>query len=260
MKKTVLILTLVLALSLSLNAALYFFITEKDSNISSLERKIESITDKFEALTNDFQVLNSTFQEYKNNHSHSNIEYDELTSSYEQLTETYENYVSNHTFSNSQYTTLQNQATSLQNQLDELNQNYQDLIEDYDKLLADYRLINGPVSEFDTIDDFEIELYVNKTIYSYTDPIFGNLSVYYTNGTAFQGSFFLAIFYEGGGASSSGMFEVNGDGEFIVEPPYSFNSGPGDYTIHIGQLLNVDGYSVAVWDELQLIVVRVEAK
>ena len=260
MKKTLIIVILALAFSLVLNGALYFVITQKDSNISSLNQQLES-------LTNDFESLNSTFHEYKNNHSHTNIEYDELMNNYEQLnktyeqlTETYENYVANHTFTNSQYNALQNQATDLQNQLDELNQNYQNLIENYDELLADFRLINGPVSKFDTIDDIEIELSVNQTIYSYTDPIFGNLSVYYTNGTAFQGTFFLAIFCDGGGASTAGTFEVNGHGDFIVEPPYSFNSGPGSYTIRLGEISNTAGYSVASFNELSGISVTVEAK
>ena len=144
--------------------------------------------------------------------------------------------------------------------MDQLNQNYQDLLEDYGELLADYRLINGPVSEFDTINDFQIELNVNKTIYSYTDSLFGDVSIYYTNGTAFQGTFYINMFFVEGGGMSTTTYEINGHGDFIVEPPYSFYYGPGKYTITIGGINNLDGYVVVTWEEMNEINVTVEAK
>jgi hypothetical protein len=49
---------------------------------------------------------------------------------------------------------------------------------------------------------------------------------------------------------SSGEFEVNGYGDFIVEPPYSFHYGPGEYTIQIMFIKNFDGYVLADLDEL----------
>jgi archaellum component FlaC len=243
MKKNLIIVTVALVFSLVLNGALYFVITQKDSNISSLNQQID-------ALTNDFESLNATFQEYKNNHSHTNSEYDELVSNYEQLTQTYENYVANHTFSNSQYTTLQNEATDLQNQLNELNQNYQDLLDDYDELLADYELITSPATVFETIDDFEIELNLNKRIYDYTEPLSGNVSIYYTNGTAFQGTFSISMYHEDGGGMASTRFDVNGYGDFIIEAPQSFYYGPGEYTVQIMQLNNLDGYIIIDWEAL----------
>ncbi|MCW4022781.1 MAG: hypothetical protein ACOWW1_06655 [archaeon] len=256
MKKNLIIVTIALIFSLVLNVTLYFVIAQNDSNISSLDQQIE-------ALKNNFESLNSTFQEYKNNHSHINTEYNDLMNSYEELTQTYENYVTNHTFSNSQYTTLQNQATDIQNQLNDLNQNYQDLLEEYDELLADYKLINAPARKFATIDDFQIELSVNKTIHSYTDSIHGSASIYYLNGTAFHGHFTISIdslFGELGGVSIGEHFEVNGVGDFFVAPPDSFYYGPGNYSIHISQILDPDGYFITGWNDLNDISVLVEAK
>jgi hypothetical protein len=54
MKKILLIVTLVLVFSLILNGALYFIITEKDSNIDSLEEQIENLTHKFNSLNSSF--------------------------------------------------------------------------------------------------------------------------------------------------------------------------------------------------------------
>jgi len=139
---------------------------------------------------------------------------------------------------------LQSQISILQNQLGELQ--------------SQLKLLNAPVSNFTTINDLKITIATHKNVYSYKEPISGNVTVYYLNGTAFKGRFVIYIERLEDGMSTTSDFPVEGYGEFHVKSP-AFRYGPGKYRIGISVLYDAEGFIIA--HSLDLFpYVEVEAK
>ena len=145
----------------------------------------------------------------------------------------------------------------------QLNDIYVELFQKYEDLLFHYNLINGPASNFTTIKDLQITFTTERTIYPYQDTLSGNVTITYLDGTAFNGKFGIRIHPEFGGygdVETGTIYAVNGYGEFLIPPPYSFNYGPGNYSIYLGRIHTVDDYVVAAGHELDETAVQVEAK
>ena len=125
----------------------------------------------------------------------------------------------------------------------ELEQLYEGLQVDYETLFNDYKLLNSPVSNFTSVGDLDITIATYQEIYSYKDSISGNVTVYYHNGTAFEGAFIIYLRHVDSTATTR-AFNVDGYGEFYVASPLSFIRGPGNYTIGICSLRTTDGYII----------------
>jgi predicted nuclease with TOPRIM domain len=215
---------------------------------TNLQSQVDFLTDEKNNLQNQVNTvqtqlnsLNATYQKYMATHSHTDSEYNAL---------------------NSQITSLQTQIgqlltdkTNLQNQIYSLNQSYQ-------KILDEYKLLNAPASNFVSYSDLDFSITTYQHIYSYKDPVSGNVTIHYHNGTAFRGTFSIFIYYVGGvyGYTSGWTFAVNGYGEFYVNPPESFMHGPGTYQIGFENLYDSEGYVIATHVEIGHIYVTVEAK
>ena len=295
LKIIVIIVSVVLVVSLVANIFLFYQQSNETSEngelvalqnqLNSLETTYQNYVDTHTYSNVDYNNLGTSHENYVSQHSHSDSEFNSVQSQVTDLqTELialeniHQNYVSEHSYLDSEYSALQSQSddlenqimdlqtqvTDIQNQLNEKTQDYIELQQDYDDLLSDYTLINGPASTFDTIDDLEITLITDRTIYDYTDSLSGNVSIYYVNGTAFEGTFKIGIdaeFGTAGGVTIGTDFDVNGDGDFIVNPPNSFKYGPGTYSVYLVIIENLDGYIVASGHELSdNIRVLVEAK
>src|SRR3989304_3343203 len=156
---------------------------------------------------------------------------------------------------NSQLTTLQNQVENLSSQINVLNQNYlalnqsyTELQRQYEDLLFHYNILNKPASNFTTVKDLNISLAIDRTIYYYKDPVSGNATIRYLNGTAFEGEFILRVFAiqtEGPGLAVYFIFRLSNEFPDFVCPPPVFRSGPGSYGIEISRINTADGYIVA---------------
>ena len=154
---------------------------------------------------------------------------------------------------------LQEQVDDLIAQIANLNQSYQELQADYEDLLNDYNMLNAPISNFTSVGDLDFTIATHQHIYSYKDPFSGNVTIYYHNGTAFKGTFSIAIKQVGGPGGSGWSSEVNGYGDFYVKPP-AFLYGPGTYRIGLCTLWDSEGYMIATSNEIGHIYVTVEAK
>jgi hypothetical protein len=126
-------------------------------------------------------------------------------------------------------------------------------------LLFHYNLLNKPVSNFTTVKDLNIKLSVDHTTFYYKDPVTGNVTITYLNGTGFEGSFTLQVqpdFGMGGGVGSNHIL-TDGFCEFKLSEPV-FIYGPGNYTIYLMSISTTDGYLVGsnLWNPS----VQVEAK
>jgi len=165
----------------------------------------------------------------------------------------------------SQIQTLQNQVDTLSNQLDQknsqintLNQNYTELLSRYEDLLFHYNLLNHPASSnFTKYTDLEIQFSLDYTTYYYQDPVSGNITINYLNGTAFKGRVGINFYLYGMGAKD---FWVNIEGfvRFNLSPPV-FQYGPGTYKVTIWSLVTPDGYSISI-PEASRPWLQVEAK
>jgi cell division protein FtsB len=160
---------------------------------------------------------------------------------------------------NNQIQTLQNQVANLSDRIAELetevkasnesyvtlNQSHTDLQREYEDLLFHYNLLNKPASNFTTVQDLEITFTLDKTIYYYKDPVTGNATIRYLNGTAFEGLFRIDVESTHGILSLGERYALkNGFAKFYLEPPV-FYWGPGAYIIRIGTIYTIDGYEVA---------------
>jgi len=160
---------------------------------------------------------------------------------------------------NNQIGRLQEQISDLIIELRNLNQSYQALQAIYEELLNDYRMLNAPVSAFVSAADLDFTITTHQRIYGYKDPVSGNVTIYYNNGTAFKGKFSIYIERIGYGVTSGWTFNVNGYGKFNVNPP-AFTWGPGTYRIGLLWLYDSEGYTIATPNEIRHIYVTVEAK
>ena len=144
----------------------------------------------------------------------------------------------------SKYNLLNSTCSSLNSTYANLNETYTELQRQYEDLLFHYNLLNEPASNFTTVADLEIEIAVDYSIYYYQDPVAGNVTITYLNGTAFKGTFILYIRHlPTESMSTTAGFAVDGFTAFYLSPPI-FLRGPGNYTIGIASLADADGYII----------------
>jgi hypothetical protein len=118
--------------------------------------------------------------------------------------------------------------------------------------------IDKPVSNFTTVKDLNVTLCLYRPTYYYKDPVSGDVTITYPNGTAFRGEFILYILHLTNGMSTTAWIAIDGFTKFYLSPPV-FRFGPGNYTIGIASLSTADGYIIeSRWQVFPS--VQVEAK
>jgi len=157
----------------------------------------------------------------------------QLTSKYNQILEL-----------QNQLADKETEISNLQNQISILKSQLAEKIKQIDELQSQLKILNAPISNFTTINDLEITITTHKHVYIYKEPISGNVTIYYINGTAFKGSFSIYIERLEGGMVSGHTFPVDGYGEFYVKTP-AFSYGPGKYRIGILVLYDAEGFVIA---------------
>lgn len=205
------------------------------TSLSSLQTKYDELETQFNKSLDDYLSLETEYTVLSNQLDNLNTntvnksEYDAINSQLITITSEKEN--------------LESELSLLQNQYDELTSQFQELSAIHEELLDDYELLNSPQSKFTTLSDLEITLTTDKTVYSYTDSISGNVSIYYKTGEPYEGSFELNMQWEGAN-TGLGLFNINGDKSYSIMSPKSFPVGPDYYTITVAWLKDKDGYYV----------------
>ena len=213
--------------------------------IMTLQSSVLELETETSALTNDYSNLSTTYNQLRDNYGYLNETYNQVRDSYDYL--------------NASYHELASELSTLTVDYNYLNENYVELLQQYEDLLFHYNLINGPASNFTTIQDLQITLAVHRTSYYYKDPVSGNVTITYLNGTVFEGSFILYIRHlTKETMSTTASILISGFTEFYLSPPV-FGFGPGNYTIGISSLSTTDGYIIeSRWQVFPS--VQVEAK
>ena len=187
----------------------------KDNQISDLQSQIEDKNTQINSLQYQIADLQSEIEDLQN----------QLTSKDNQILE------------------LQNQLADKETEISDLHNQISILQDQLDELQSQLRILNAPVSSFTTINDLKITIATHKHVYSYKEPVSGNVTVYYLNGTAFKGSFIIYIECLGDGSGGTSSFPVEGYGEFHVKSP-AFMYGPGKYQIGISTLFDAEGFII----------------
>lgn len=142
---------------------------------------------------------------------------------------------------------LSEEATQKDSEIQLLQQQIDNLNKSYGALLFRYNLINSPASNSTLIGDLQITLTTHHTIFYHEDPLSGNVTVTYLNGTTFEGEFSLGIHRIGSDVElHTAHFKIrNGFAEFTRESYSAFKYGPGTYRIRIINIFTIDGVLVA---------------
>jgi len=199
--------------------------------IMTLQSSVSELELETSASTNDYNNLNTTYNQLRDS-------YDSLNATYYELTSELSTLIADYSY---------------------LNESYVELSQQYEDLLFHYNLINGPASNFTTIKDLQITFTTDRTTYYYKDPLSGNVTMAYLNGTLFEGSFDLFVTLIGGGRSGARFNIRNGFADFTYGPP-AFIYGPGTYSVKIGWIFTIDDFVVADPNDAGLPEVLVEAK
>jgi hypothetical protein len=103
----------------------------------------------------------------------------------------------------------------------------------------------NPLTVAYTVDNLEINLTTTQDAYPDNSHITGTVSIHYTNGTYFKGSFKLSIYkvYLNSGTSSD-QFTINGDTSYDWGSPFVL--GNGSYKLSISEIKDEnDVYAVS---------------
>jgi len=76
-----------------------------------------------------------------------------------------------------------------------------------------------PTSSFTSINDLEITLTTEKTIYNYTEPIRGTVTIYYKTGEPFKGTVQFSLKMDYFGSTSGYDHSINGERNYQIGPP-----------------------------------------
>lgn len=160
---------------------------------------------------------------------------------------------------------LTSQIVLLETQTLQLEETIASLRAEVEELRYRISLVNAPVSALVKGKDLIMTISLPYTVYSYRESvIYGNVTVVYVNGTAFEGMFsiyILPLFGGWGMTNYPAVALTNGFGEFYLAstPGWPiFRYGPGKYRVGIAGLTTVEGYVIPELGETPY--VDIEAK
>ena len=216
---------------------------------------------KINSLTETVNQQESTIGDLESDLQSLQIDYDALDESYAEMSE--------NKMPLGEYIILQNENAALETQInsletevnqlsdtilehtetiDSLEDDLNDLQNEYDNLADRYEEAYNPLYVAYTAENLEINLTTTTDSYPENSAITGTLSISYTNGTAFEGSFKLTIYkvYVNSG-TSSGQYSINGETEYAWSSPFVL--GSGSYKLSISEIKD-EGGNLAVTNTL----------
>lgn len=205
---------------------------------------------KIETLTSQVDTQLSTIEELEQDLSTIQVEYETLDSLYgeqlennvplslhEALQEEADNLEEEITLLEAEVEDLTSSGDILEDQLEDLQDDYVDLSSANDRLQDRFDEIYNPNYVAFTIDNLELNLTVTKLQFEGNIPIEGTVTVRYTNGNSFEGTYKLritSVITKAGSASD--YYEVYGDSDFSWSG--AFIGGAGSYKLAISELLD----------------------
>lgn len=200
-------------------------VNQQESTISDLEADLQSLQSDYNALETEYTEL------YENNVPLA--EYTTLQNENNAL--------------DTQINSLETEVNQLSATIDEHTENIEaldyalnDLQDDYDKLLNKYEAAYNPLYVAYNVDNIEVNLTTAQDNFPDNTAITGTVSLRYTNGTSFKGSFKLTIYkvYTNSGTSSD-TYTINREKEYTWNSPFVL--GAGSYKLSISEIKDESG-------------------
>lgn len=208
-------------------------VNQQESTISDLESDLQSLQSSYDALNESYTEM-----------SENNVplsEYTELANEKAAL--------------ETQTNSLETEVNQLSDIIDEhtetieaLDYALNDLQNEYYTLVDKYEEAYNPLYVSYTAEKLEINLTTTNDSYPENSAITGTVSISYTNGTAFEGSFKLTIYkvYVNSG-TSSGEYSIDGETDYTWSSPFVL--GSGSYKLSISEIKD-EGGNLAVSNTL----------
>jgi len=226
-----------------------YLVFDNSEELETAYSDLEAKTIELENITSDCRIMRDRYLDLKSDFSVLQVEYETLTDVFSDLDTQYGILMDNNVPRNT-YETISSQAKALTEENNQLTTNltllqvqHDSLEAMYNALYADFQIVNSPQSQFTSLGDLEITLTTDKTVYNYTRPITGNVSIYFKTGEPFEGSFELNMAWEGA-SGGKGLYTINGQRNYSIIPPNSFSAGPGEYILTVAWIKDKDGYYI----------------
>jgi hypothetical protein len=203
---------------------------------------IEGLEQDFSTIQVEYDVLDDLYTEQSENIVPLNI--------HEALQEEADTMEEELTLLEAQVVSLNLSVDIVEDQLEELQEDYEVLVSDHDRLQDRFDEIYTPGYVAFSYDGLEINLTVAQLQFQTNIPIEGTVTVRYSNGNSYEGTFKLRITSIVTKAGSvSGYYEVHGESDYSWSG--AFIGGAGSYKLAISELLDSQGVEVAPGTELR---------
>ncbi len=207
-----------------------------DSTILS-KPQIQILTDTVNEQTNNITTLETQLSQLQGEHTTLQTLYDQLQTSAEQNSEEQINEIEN---LQTQINSLTNTIETRENTINDMQDQIDELIADYNDLHNSFDEIYNPIDISFTANNLMIELSTASDKYPENTAIIGTVSIKYSDGSSFLGTYKLSIYklYINSGASS-GVYNINGNSLYTWNNPFIL--GSGSYRLSISEIKDAMG-------------------
>ena len=197
---------------------------------------MEGFDDELITLQNDVESITFSFNQLQDSYLKLEEEHEALLLDYQDIIDLYQE-------SEDELAQLNEDYSNLEILYNQLNSEYEELS------LAHEAIIN-PVSTYASINEFDIDFSLDQTVFNYRDSVSGSVSVFYIDGTPFDGYVWIGMRNMGGGSALK-KIHVVGNSTFTLNAPV-FRDGPWDgYKIGLWGIEDSEGYTLVRYEELE---------
>ena len=237
---TKILLVIMLLVGAGLGYGINFMIT--DPVMKDLETELDTTSTELATTKSELQGLQIDYQVLETNFSLVRDEFNELKNNsvakndYEELLAEHQNVLS--------------ELSSTELLLEETNQSYQILEEMYLELLIEYNLRVLPESLSMIVNNLNVSITLNGTIFEHNKPLTGTVSINYLKGEPFLGKISFWIrneFLEQ--LTPTDEQDIFGESEFSIYGKFLW--GAGRYSISLKEIIDVYGVTIATHNDLK---------
>ena len=240
---TQVLVSLALIVGLVLGYSINDFLTSP--KIAELEEKATQL----EELQADYTQLQSDYETLEENYTNLREDYNTLQATTVPVSQ-YNSLVEDHQELQEENDEFSTEIALLQDELEDSDKARAELQNQYTRLLEMYNEIRVLPWTFFIVDNIEVNLTTVKNEYSSIEDIAGSMTMYYTSGEPFNGSFSLILWKVSPPQGvTSDKFEIYGETDYIFENP--FIGGAGSYELRVREIRDAAGNVIASYTDLQ---------
>lgn len=204
--------------------------------------KYKSLMQQYESLSSSYERLEDDFAEVKENYTIllettvSREEYDELVEIYNGTQQRLD--------------LLEAELADERSRCKQLNYTYWALKEQYDALVEEFKIRVLPLSADMTINDLDITLTLDKTTFTHSEQLTGQVKINHTVEPPFRGEIILSVRNEFFNVFlHHEPIDINGETVYSIEDAFMW--GAGRYSIGLYEIRDDGGIKVASYNDLK---------